>query len=385
MGWAKLCVRFQTLLYTDVNELHNAISKNYGLSYMGKYVHEGKSYLYIQTSSTNVKMVPNKLNKALQEYGNIEFIGTFQVMEGMLDEEVGEIRNRGRKAKHSPESMKNVSQNNNTIKGDHNSISMDNSVTINLHIHAFGKEDVSHITTAQLDEWIGKKEDIVGSVTDKLGAYLTNELKRLVYANQHEERMEEWESSPPETRNEDDRPEFRAEHALTDPDVESRLAEQIVKTRADDMKKVVIADFARLLYENPHNANVSVNKKSGHFKVFDGHKWDQHEMSRICGIVLDNLQKKSQEAADGLRPHDENFAKVFTKYLGHVWEDKCDKDEEAKKERDARKRLSNNISACIDNEISSVKDATGKKVRRVNTSELECRDGRTWDDLRKTT
>lgn len=368
MGWAKLYVRFTTLLCTDLEEIKNVVSKVYTLSYVGKYVHEGKSRLYIQTSATNVKMAPIKLQKILQAYGDVEFIGTFQDIEGMLDEEVGEMRTRARRP-----NVKNISQSNNTIRGNHNTLSMDNSVTINLHVHAFGNEDVSHITTAQMDEWVGKKEHIVESVTTKLGVYLTNELRRIVYESKHEEKMDDWEASPPEARREEDRPEFKGEDALMDPDVEDLLSERIVKTRAGDMKKTIVADFARLLYQNPHNANVSVDKKSGHFKIFDGHKWHQYEMSLLCQIILENLLEKSRETVEGLNLPDANFTKSFIEYLDHIWTDKKGEDEEKRRDRDARRRLSDNISTCVDNEISSIKENTGRKIRRVNTGASECR------------
>lgn len=391
MSWTRLQIRFDSLLCTDVKEINDEVSRTYPLSYSGKYIHGDRTCVYMQTSSSSVRMTPNKLKKILQKYGSIEFIGPFRDMEGMLDQDIGQIRTKSRKT--IPRNISSQDNNStNTITGDHNTISAnnsitDNSVTINLTINAFGEEDVSHITMEQLDDWIGKKEDIVESVKDKLGAYLTNALKKIVYDKKYEERMGEWEASSEEKRGETSRPEYNGDEALTDEEVDISVDKRIARNYASEMKKIIMSDFARVLYHNPHNANVHVDRKGGCFRVFNGEKWDSHGMSELCEKVLENLRDKSRETVDGLDLLDTNFVKMFTEYLDCIWKDKGTEEEEKVSTRTAKRHLSNLMESCVNNEIAAVKEKTRKKVRLVGCSATGTdipgdKDVSTWEDLR---
>lgn len=391
MSFTRLQVCFDSLVETDIDEINDAISKVYPLSYMGKYIQDGKSNLYMQTSSIRIRMVPNKIRKILGKYGDITFIGTFKDVEGMADDDIGEIRRPSRKPKVEKGSRN--TEKTMTINGDHNTQTLtDNSVTdnsvitINLHVHAFGNEDVSHISQDKLDNWIGKKDDVIKYVRDEIGEYMVDALRHKVYSDQYSKRATEWESTSEESRSENDKPMFHNEEdSPHDLEVEGGLMKELIEEYGRCNKKAIVTDFAKVLYDNPHNANVSINQKNGHFKIFDGRKWCQYEMPRLCEFLLENLRNKGQEALDRLDLNEKKFTRGFMEYINLVWDD----DDKSKDGNLVRKRLANAVQDAVDSEISSIRSHIGKKIRRVNATEFRGKPGpvlseNSWSGLRET-
>lgn len=378
-SWTRVHVCFTSLVDTCVNEIKYVVSETYPLSYVGKYVHEGKSHIYLQTSSNKVRMVPNKVRMSLSSYGDITFIGKFESIEGMMDDEVGEMRTRNRRS-HGRGEHVNTEKTCGIINGGHNTLT-DNSVTINLHIHAFGKEDLTHITQDQLDHWIGKKDDVLRYAKSEVEDYKMDALRYKVYCDQYKEREKEWESIPgsakPQFLNEEDSP-----HEL---EIEECLIKELIEEYGKVHKNTIVTDFAKVLYDNPHNANVSINHKNGNFKIFDGRKWSQYEMPRLCEFILENLRRKVREALDHLNLNEKKFTRGFIEYIDFIWDD----DEKFKDNRLVRKRLANAVQAAVDNEISSIRDHFGKKIRRVNGCDVKGSPRailyeNSWGDLRET-
>ena len=176
-SWARLVLQFASDGVIDIQDIHTRLCQFYDIGYTGLYDCGGHMSLYIQTASKQVRMTPGKLMKICKEFGPIASPVHFNNRNGTLIEEVGSFRNRGPAKRWKTPSGKTPVSNNNTvnntvnnndhsttINNDHSVNTTNNDNTIHLHIHAFGEEDVSHITMDQFKSLIGTKKEVMDMV-----------------------------------------------------------------------------------------------------------------------------------------------------------------------------------------------------------------------------
>lgn len=337
---AKLVVLFHQDCALNIGAIYDQIRICYDVGYAGLYKCDGYQAVYIQSAHKGIRMAPGKLEKKCQRFGEIGDVQKYEKREGTLIREVGCFRNQGRQpADKVINKTKNTGDHIN-IHGDHNSVSIDNSVTnnidntvINLHIHAFGEEAVQHITLEQLKKLIGDKEknieatkkdltknhrydqvvdDAWRTFRDKQKLKIDTENCRRVVEEGRKTSKRAGETLPPVESDssgdeEEDEPSFPGEPIRFEADSDSEYNKE-VRIRVENRAMVYEAgkcraydlphEMAQLFYSNPHNSNIVGSTKSGDVKYFDGTRWIQTTVNQMLEVITDNWKLKTKETVE---------------------------------------------------------------------------------------
>lgn len=430
----KLVIRFHADRILDVTEIHRHVLDFYNVGYSGLYSHNGYLAVFVQSSERRYRMAPKKMKKICSRFGQIEDVQIYDKREGDLIDEVGQFREPGRRPVREVINEINITGDHNTV---HNNV--DNSVTnnidnrtIHLHIHALGKEDITHITVEQFKKLIGDKEKNIQTAKDDLTAKLTDvEYEARIFRqwnqsrydqrrkfNKRKSRDEAIEINEvrkgvkgcklipvPEldTSDEEEEDHLGGEPVIYDPDSDSEHTME-TKKRYENVALLnesghcraytLPHELAALMYENPNNSNIIASAKSNNIKYLRGSSWRTIFVGDLDKIV-DNWILKTRQTVDLLKKRaGEDFTQSFEgEYVSKVM---SMFDEERVVTCAEWKAYGRHVKTrsvqCIENmnlELKGVELETGKRVKRLSGYEHGLQEGDivrnvgTWDDLRR--
>lgn len=331
----KLVIIFHPHHVLDVGAIHKRVRSFYDVGYTGLYAYGDCQAVYIQGSHNNIRMGPGKMRTKCQDFGKIHEVKKYQHREGTMIGEVGTFRKHGREAtdgkRESPSGQLGREFTDKVtaplkLGGNHN---------INLQVHAFGHEDVSHISVEQFKQLIGGEDDIL-------------------------------------------------------PNTNASLSEA-AKEKLVDRAYEFLHQMAELLYENPHNSNVVFSVKSGHIAYLKGHSWLNMRRDEV-GKIFENWKDKTKQTLAMLeKSAGEGFPQSSEAgYVSHLL-GLLDDDEPVTPARQKiiDRRVKQRSLTALDNlngKIKGVQSLTGKSLKRVSGKEYRLKDehvviGTTWHEL----
>ena len=256
----------------DFTEVLRCIGELYDMGYMGISEGSAPKILYLQTSSFNVRMVPRKIRRFCEQFGNIVDVSPFLTIPTGVKSEIGEMRKNGRRSKlpvlsskRKPGSKTKTAQN---------------------HLNALGEEDISHITVDMLDEMMG---------TEEIALQSTNSLYRRHVVS--DKVMERWSILRQYQRSKGQKTKEHEVHDYSTFDVNAFLekypltydedsdSEDNIQTRRVLRKELLlqinvlriyatfIEEFEKLLYVDAENSNVRASPRLGYFEYFEDGHW----------------------------------------------------------------------------------------------------------------
>ena len=300
----KLRVTFAENSVVDFGEVLKSIGGLYDFGYMGISEGGGPQILYLQTSSYNVRMVPRKIQKFCEQFGDIVDVSQFSTIPAGVTSEVGMIRKNGRRSElPTPSSKKKLSENTKTPRNEY-------------ELNALGEEDISHITVEMLDEMMGSEEVYLKTALDKIGntGVLSNVMERWSILRQcQRSSMKGQETKGHEVNdyNAFDGNAFLEKHPMTyddDSDSEENVEARRVLKREFLLQANVLRMYARfietfeeLLYEDLKNSNVKASPRLGYFEYFkDGHWIAKRVSEDYFSTVISGRVKKVKEVVANL-------------------------------------------------------------------------------------
>lgn len=265
----KLRVTFAEESVVDFGEVLGSIGGLYDFGYMGISEGGGPQTLYLQTSSYNVRMVPRKIQRFCERFGNIVDVSQFLTIPAGVTSEIGEIRKNGRRS-------------NPKTKPDENTKTRQN------HLNALGEEDISHITAEMLDEMMGPEEDFLKTTLETIGdtGVFNQVMVRWSILRQcQRSSMKGRKTKGHEVYdyNAFDGNAFLEKHPLTydeDSDSEENIQARKVLNKEFLLQANVlriyaeyIGEFEKLLYKDLKNSNVRASPRLGYFEYFEDGHW----------------------------------------------------------------------------------------------------------------
>lgn len=269
----KLRVTFEEESVVDFSEILGTIGELYDLGYMGISEGSGPKILYLQTSSYNVRMVPRKIQRFCQQFGNIVDISPFLTIPAGVTSEIGEMREIGRRSELPVSSKRKPGGNTKTAQN---------------HLNALGEEDISHITADMLDKMMGPEEDSLQTTFENLGNIdVFNQVMRRwrILRQCQRSSLEGQKTKGHEVHdyNTFDGNAFLEKHSVTydeDSDSDGNIQARRVLNKEFLLQSNVlriyvkfIQLFEKLLYDDPKNSNVRASPRLGYFEYFEDGHW----------------------------------------------------------------------------------------------------------------
>ena len=261
----------------------------------------GPQILYLQTSSYNVRMVPRKIRRFCEQFGNIVDVSPFLTIPAGVTSEIGEIRKNGRKSELPVLTSKKK-------PGDN---------TKDYNLNALGEEDVSHITTEMLDEIMGPEEVLLKTTLEKIGNTRVFNQVRVSWSILRQcqrSSMKGWKTKGHEVYdyNAFDGNAFLEKHPLTydeDSDSDENIqARTVVKKEFLLQANVLriyagfIGEFEKLLYKDLKNSNVRASPRLGYFEYIEDGHWVVKRVSEdYFSTVIRGRVKKVKEVVANLK------------------------------------------------------------------------------------
>ena len=441
--WIKLAVVFaaNSILDLDLRDLRSHLCQYREIGYIGLFDRGSHLSAYIQTVAKNIRMTPAIVLRICKDFGALEQIpATFKQREGILVSEIGLFKKPGRQkgSRNKPVNSAVDGQAGGTVNNNittnntgsfntntHNDHSVNNvSNTIHVHINPVGSESMSHITMEQFKKAMGGgKEEIIHSMKTMMSAHDYEQvieqawhgLQETLYEKQWGEQLLERSAAADSTQSasgsdtesdgsssdgqDDPTPtpfQYEAIEVNGEPikydgqcsseynkEAKRKVGRMSILERSAVVKSLELPyEFAELLFENPHNANVKHPKKAGSIEYFDGEKKDW-AFKPTCEVhsIVKNWGNKAKEY----------YALLEEKY-GAEWTDTFDGFYAAQvlKMFDYHhpccskilKFLDKHVQRCallaIENankKVKRVKSRTGKSMKRVlSESDFEARD-----------
>lgn len=316
----KLLITFSNDSSLTLDKIITSI--DYTIGYIGVFGTDHGINVYLQGQ----RMVPSSLAKKMSKLGRILSDPVpFSTVSGRLLFESGVLKNRGRK---------------------HGTKVVGGRVIPNteFHIHALGKEDISHITPKKISNIIGTEESVIGSVSgffnEQSRANIIRDKWR-EFRKYSRHRVRVWdkingdnvlsESLGVCSKSDESGSEYESDMEITstpvyDEDSDSEgnrkrkrnlLEEFLLDANSNVSKGDFIREFEELVYDNPHNSNVVASTDKGHFKYFNGSIWitvPRHNffdtvitrrissvIGQLHGIVSPFVKGQVSSMMDGLR------------------------------------------------------------------------------------
>ena len=294
----KIRVSFQGIPQLDFGEMVFQLSQAYDLGYVGSHTCDGSLVLFLQTSSSDVRMVDTKIKKVCGNMADVQQVSSFTVLPLQVTCVFGEIRHTGRvRAKTTKDMVK-------TFKKK------------NLQINTFGEEDTSHITTEMLSEIVGTEEEALQETREYFEDNQINGQKYTVLRLRWMTLRERQKNAVPPTTKEYlqysdfDLHQFVQDHSPVydeDSDSEQNLQLQNVIEKEYLLRKNVlrryvdiVSEFEKLLYQNPANLNVKASLKQGYFECFENECWVSKLNDEYFHTVIRNSVFQMTEVAKSL-------------------------------------------------------------------------------------
>ena len=303
--YAKLRVVFPSSPLFDLGELVEQLEKHYRIGYAGLFsVSTSKTCLVLQTHSKRTRMSIGKIRKVVGAFvAHVEVLtGVDNFLDLQLLEERGRFRTRGGSRRTS---------------------------RVKLHVNALGEEDLSHITSEQVEALVGSEDEVVDffdrnysarvkksiivAEWEKFRRYSRNKVRRWDQQQRLGGRLCREigirETMELDSDFEDDLQQV-SKRPVYDPDSDSegnaerkrkllrlRFLEQAPDLKKDDFLK----EFEALIFENPHNSNVMASTKDAYFKYFDGQLWRKDSNKNFFPKVTMARISKATEISEKLQ------------------------------------------------------------------------------------
>ena len=450
MSWPRLAVQFSCECVLDIQQMHDHISRFYDIGYTGLYDCGTHTSCYIQTASKAVRMSPAKVLEIYAAFGASATPKTFSARHGILVAEVGSFRKRGpNKLIPRPVSNttnNNTTNNNNTTTNNNNSVNVttnidkSNSTTvIHLSINAFGKEEISHIAEEQFKKLVlGSPQEVMDYMRKELPKHEYDRIvnkawnnlqqplfdKALAKAEQAEKPKTSTATDATQSDSEDTGSDWEEKmppaeranmmeamaydslvvngepikydgqrHSAYNKDAKAAVeAVAITKHSITNMSYWLPLEFAKLMYDCPHNNNLIHPSNAGYIKYYDGQTWIKQNACDVH-MITDNWEKKVGEYFNMLEArHGTEWLESFHGWyvsevmrmfsLTHPNFAACEKWATATLKKEAL-LLIDNMNA----RLKGVTRRTGKRVNRVlDVNDFDVRDKKvlrrtTWDEL----
>jgi hypothetical protein len=400
----KLRVGVQVNSSIDIIEVLKKLSEPYDIGYLGVYVQDGKTNIYVQGGTCRTRMAPNKIRKLTLEFvEKISKVEAFKDREGTCVQEIGQYREEGRPSKtHTCDTE---------IK-----------IKIKIKINPFREEDLTHITADKIEKMIGQPKEKIEMVERNLNENTKQYIcdrewdrqqsrqRRLLgrwkltqiclgierdgeQEGQHSREVTRVLEKRRKRKHDDDEyddsiselsgynsSESDYDSDMSEPVCEDKIPDKILFRQnlmllehAEAYEFDYMIDLFNLVLSNPRNANVKGSVKEG-FKFFSGGEWVKKTKLEYVEIISENIISISSKILKKTkRFYNEGKVSKFTyKYMKRIVTKIVSDERRSEIEKCSkyvRRCYLKKIQISIENlgeKIKKVERRTGKKVKIDN-------------------